>query len=69
MHPGVPLGLKQQLLNSLMAAREAYQTGNQALGNVKLEMFKIAVLINRNQIPDDAESAIKAEVQDLQSCL
>jgi hypothetical protein len=65
----LPIGLKQQLLNSLTAARDAYQAENQALGNVKLEMFKIAVQINRNQIPDDAEAAIKAEVQDLQSCL
>ena len=52
-----------------MAAREAYQAGNQALGNVKLEVFKIAVQINRKQIPNDAEAAIKAEVQDMQSCL
>jgi hypothetical protein len=36
---------------------------------VKLETFKIAVQINRNQIPDDAQAAIKAEIQDLQSCL
>jgi hypothetical protein len=27
------------------------------------------VQINRNQIPDDAQAAIKAEIQDLQSCL
>jgi hypothetical protein len=65
----LPIGLKQQLLDSLMASREAYRGGNQALGNVRLEMFKIAVQINRNQIPDDAETAIKAEIRDLQSCL
>jgi hypothetical protein len=65
----LPIGLKQQLLDSLMASREAYRGGNQALGNVRLEMFKIAVQISRNQIPDDAEAAIKAEIRDLQSCL
>jgi hypothetical protein len=65
----IPVSLKQQLLGLLLESLQAYQKEHTALGNVRLEQFKIAVQINRNQIPDNDESAIKAELQDLQNCL
>ncbi|HEY2040604.1 MAG TPA: hypothetical protein VGG95_13110 [Edaphobacter sp.] len=65
----IEVGLMQQLLSSLQESLQAYQKGNTALGNVRLEQFKIAVQINRNQIPDNDRSAIQAELQDLQNCL
>jgi hypothetical protein len=64
----IPVGLKQQLLNSLQESQEAYEQGKAALGNVRLEQFKIAVDINRNQIPDRDEEAIQSEILDLQRC-
>jgi hypothetical protein len=64
----IPVGLKQQLLTMLQESQQSYQQGNAALGNVRLEQFKIAVDINRNQIPDHDEEAIRAELLDLQRC-
>ena len=52
------------LLRRLAYGRERFLSGREsARGNGKLEMFKIAVQINRNQIPQDAEAAIGAEVK------
>lgn len=64
----ISAGLKQQLLTFLQESERAYQQGNAALGNVRLEQFKIAVDINRRQIPDSNEEAIRAELLDLQRC-
>ena len=64
-----PVVVKQQLLNPLMAARDAYRNGRIVLGGIYLEGFKIAVQINRAQLPPDALTALKAEMKDVQDCL
>jgi hypothetical protein len=64
-----PVGVKQQLLTPLQVARSAYENGQTILGNVHLGAFKIAVQINRAQIPADALKALKDEINDIEDCL
>jgi hypothetical protein len=64
-----PVGVKQQLLTPLQVARSAYENVQTILGNVHLGAFKIAVQINRAQIPADALKALKDEINDIEDCL
>jgi hypothetical protein len=64
-----PVFVKQQLLDPLAAARDAYRNGRIVLGSIYLEGFKIAVQINRTHLPPDALTALKSEMNDVQDCL
>lgn len=64
-----PVSLKQKLLNPLLAAKDAYQSGRLIPGNIQLEAFKIAVQISREEIPQQTLIALQDELKDIQGCL